>query len=94
MITIEKEGTGRCLQVSKAAYDIYYQNFGWVIRKDDAPPEDMEDEWEEADNEVLLSKPLSEMSREEMEKVAALKGISLEGLANNRQIREVLKGAI
>lgn len=100
MVRIQKvvgDGT-RELTVSTAAYNNFYKGAGWqkigVVSTVAAKSEE-EDEWdgfEEADEEP--SKPLSEMTRYELEAYAAKLGVDLTGLSSNKQYREAIKAAI
>lgn len=92
------------LTVPKNAYDNFYKNAGWTKvggkKQNGVQPEAVEpaddSEWDEAlaEEEQEPTKPLSEMSRSELEQLARAKGISLAGLSNTRQIREAVKAAM
>lgn len=103
MIRIQKgEGESRKeLKVPAAAFNNFYKGAGW--QKVDAVPESAsmeaeEDEWdgyedgEEGDDE--FTKPLSEMTRPELEAYAAKLGVDLTGLNSNKQYREAIKAAM
>ena len=102
MIKIEKDG--KELTVPKSAYNNFYKNAGWTkvggkdqetVQLEAVEPAD-DSEWDEAlaEEEQEPTKPLSEMSRSELEQLARKKGISLAGLSNTRQIREAVKAAL
>ena len=98
MVKIVKDG--RELTVPKSAYNNFYKNAGWTEvggkRQLEAVEPADDSEWDEAlaEEEQEPTKPLSEMSRSELEQLARKKGISLAGLSNTRQIREAVKAAL
>lgn len=97
------------LRVPTAAFNNFYKGAGWQ-RCDAAPetvsaPVESgevegteEDEWDgyedgdDGDEEV--TKPLSEMTRSELEAYAAKLGVDLTGLNSNKQYREAIKAAM
>lgn len=87
------EKNGREIPVTEEAYRIYFKSFGWKIKKGSKNKENnTDDEWDEIP--VKSRKPLSEMSKDELEMLAAEKGISLSGLTNIKQMREALRGVV
>lgn len=63
-----------------------------ALTDEDATNSDWDDtDWDEADQPT---KPLSEMNRAELEQLAEEKGVSLAGLTNVKQMREVLKAVM
>lgn len=97
MIKIVKDGKG--LTVPTSAYKNFYKNAGWSVADASGvvQPDPSEDaEWDEVltEEEQEPTKPLSEMNRGELERLAEQMGISLAGLSNTRQIREALKAAM
>lgn len=102
MVTIKK---GKMeLSVTKSVYDNFYKDVGWhisdttaglpikqsVIKEVDEPTDE---DWDDVmDDEP--TKPLSEMSIEEMRSFAKSKGISLAGLSGTKQIREAIRNAM
>lgn len=63
---------------------------------EEIPEENQEDEWDEEESieSDLEEKPLSEMNREELLEFARIKGINVEGLGKNVQIREAIKATL
>lgn len=88
------------LTVPTAAFDNFYKGAGWQKVDTASEPiiESEEDEWdgydENEDNEEEFTKPLSEMTRPELEAYAAKLGVDLSGLTSNKQYREAIKAAM
>lgn len=103
MLRIYKgEGEGKKeLLVPVSAYENFYKGAGWTkgdVVSEASLEEGDEDEWEGYDDgeegEEEFIKPLSEMSRSELEAYAAKLGVDLTGLNSNKQYREAIKAAM
>lgn len=102
MLKIQKgEGEGKKeLLVPNGAFKNFFEGAGWhrvgVVSEVKAD-ESEEDEWsdyEEGEEDDEFTKPLSEMSRAELEAYAAKLGVDLTGLNSNKQYREAIKAAM
>lgn len=103
MVTIVKgEGENRkTLQVARSAYKNFYKSAGWQIDEDvkivTSQEPDEDDEWAgygDDGEKDEPTKPLSEMSRAELEERAKKLGVDLTGLSSTRQMREAIKAAM
>lgn len=94
---------GNTVEVTQSAYDNYFKNAGWELVNKPAPQpiknnkskveETKEiDEWSDYEDDV--TKPISEMNREELVDYANKNGIDITGLIKNNQIREAIKAAM
>ena len=104
MVTIKKTLGGRekQLQVSRSAFKNFYQNAGWVLTNnataskqaaafDEA--ESIDEGWDEVLEEEEVTKPLSEMTREELVAKATALGIDTTN-ASTKQLRAMIKAAM
>lgn len=91
----------KTITTTKTAFDSYFKNNGWKVAEESATnqPEfendenskvDEIDEWDEVtDDEV--TKPISEMTRDEMISFAESKGIEIPDGIKTRQIKEIIE---
>lgn len=103
MVRIRKgEGENKKeLRVPAAAFKNFYEGAGWQrvdAASEFASVETEEDEWDgyegDEDGDDEFTKPLSEMTRPELEAYAAKLGVDLTGLNSNKQYREAIKAAM
>lgn len=89
-------------KVADSAFIEYYRDNGWVVQKSNPSVTNKsekeikseDEEWEEIIKEEELEKPLSEMTRKELEAKANELGIDLTGLGKTAQIREAIRSYI
>ena len=103
MVTIKKTLSGRekQLKVSRSAFKNFYQNAGWELSQVDATREVAQAEdaeatdegWDEVLEEEEVTKPLSEMTREELLVKAESLGIDTTN-ASTKQLRAMIKAAM
>ena len=103
MVTIKKTLGGRekQLQVSRSAFKNFYQNAGWVLTNTTASKqtatfdeaESIDEGWDEVLEEEEVTKPLSEMTREELLVKATALGIDTAN-ASTKQLRAMIKAVM
>ena len=103
MVTIKKTLGGRekQLQVSRSAFKNFYQNAGWVLTNATTPKqvatfdeaESTDEGWDEVLEEEEVTKPLSEMTREELLVKATALGIDTAN-ASTKQLRAMIKAVM
>lgn len=103
MVTIKKTLGGRekQLQVSRGAFKNFYQNAGWVLTNATTPKqvatfdeaESTDEGWDEVLEEEEVTKPLSEMTREELLVKATALGIDTTN-ASTKQLRAMIKAVM
>ena len=103
MVTIKKTLGGRekQLKVSRSAFKNFYQNAGWELSQTNAirevakveDTEATDEGWDEVLEEEEVTKPLSEMTREELLHKAASLGIDTTN-ASTKQLRAMIKAAM
>lgn len=97
LLKIEKDD--KVLTVTAGAYESQYLSAGWIVKEKISEKKEMTeseknvDEWEEAEVEALLEKPISDLKFDELKTVAKYKGIDTAGL-NGKQMREAIKNAM
>ena len=89
------------LRVPTAAFKNFYEGAGWQrvnATSESTSVETEEDEWDgyegDEDSDDEFTKPLSEMTRSELEAYAVKLGVDLTGLNSNKQYREAIKAAM
>lgn len=105
MVTIKKTLSGheKQLKVSRSAFKNFYQNAGWQLSEENVTKigkansndeaEGTEDGWDEVLEEEAVTKPISEMTREELLAKAESLGIETTN-ASTKQLRAMIKAAM
>lgn len=89
MITIEKLTNDGLKQtkVTETAYENFFKPAGWKKSEEE---NNEWDDWSESEGEGI-SKPLSEMNRQELISYAESKEIDLGGETNTKKIRDIIR---
>lgn len=80
----------KVIKVSESAYESQFKKAGWKRVKQVKQKASSFSEWDAVEDEDLTEKPISELTPDEVKKVAASKGIKTDG-KNIRQLREEIK---
>ena len=81
-------------EVTEGAFNCIYSKQGYTLFNDkDFTKEEVKEENTEEDAFVveLLEKPISQWSKEEIKKFAAIKNIDITGTKNAQQAKEIIK---
>lgn len=104
---IEVTKNGKTITTTVSSYNNYLKNNGWkvageipatepvieeVVVEEPVIEEVVEENWDDVDDDI--TKPISEMSREELIKYAEDNNIDISGLTKTSQIRNAIKERI
>lgn len=84
-------------EVTRGAFDGIYSRQGYTIMKDEVTSEsvEVEEKVEKSEDEIfvedIITKPISQWSKDEVKRFAALKEIDITGTKNAGEAKEIIK---
>ena len=83
-------------EVTKGAFDGIYSRQGYVLVNDDAPKQEAPAAKGKTEDELFIEavseKPISQWSKDEVKRFAAIKGVDIAGTKNVNEAKEIIKG--